>query len=121
MTAQKINLAEKLALVTDHWTPKTVGVLNDYELKVVKVLGEFVWHQHDETDELFLVIDGELTIDLPDGPLVLTRGETAIIPRGLRHRPRAERETAIVLLEPAGIVNTGEAGGPLTATPDTRG
>jgi mannose-6-phosphate isomerase-like protein (cupin superfamily) len=119
MVVEKVNLDEKLALFSDHWSPKTVGRLNDYELKVVKVAGEFVWHQHDDTDEVFLVLDGELTIDLPDGTLVLGPRELATIPRGVQHRPRATQETTIMLIEPTGVVNTGEAGGPLTATPES--
>jgi mannose-6-phosphate isomerase-like protein (cupin superfamily) len=85
----------------------------------VKVQGEFVWHQHDETDEAFLVLDGKLTIDTPDGAIVLGPRETVTIPRGVAHRPRADRETAILLIEPADVVNTGEAGGSLTAAPDS--
>ena len=87
--------------------------------KVVKVQGEFVWHQHDETDEVFLVLDGKLTIDTPDGAIVLGPRETVMIPRDVQHRPRAERETSILLIEPTGVVNTGEAGGPLTASPES--
>ena len=120
MTVQKVNLDEKLALFTEHWSPKTVGRLNDYELKIAKVRGEFVWHQHDDTDEVFLVLDGELTIDLPDGAsVVLGPRDTVTVPRGMQHRPRAERETTIMLVEPTGVVNTGEAGGALTATPES--
>lgn len=115
MIPQKVNLDAALARFTDHWSPKVVGRVNDYELKLVKVQGEFVWHQHDETDEVFLVLDGELTIDVPDGAVVLGPRETVTIPRGLQHRPRAAEETTILLIEPAGVVNTGEAGGPLTA------
>lgn len=117
MTVEKANLDEKLALFTEHWSPKTIGRLNDYELKVVKVQGEFVWHQHDDTDEVFLVLDGELTIDLPDTTVVLGPRETVTVPRGMQHRPRAERETTMLLIEPVGVVNTGEAGGDLTSTP----
>ena len=119
MRIDKVNLDEMLGRFIEHWSPKTVGRLNDYELKVVKVQGEFVWHQHDETDEVFLVLDGELTIDTPDGPIVLGPRETVTIPRGVTHRPRAEREASILLIEPAGVVNTGEAGGPLTASPES--
>jgi mannose-6-phosphate isomerase-like protein (cupin superfamily) len=119
MSVRKVNLDEKLAMFTEHWSPKIVGRLNDYDLKVVRIQGEFVWHQHDDTDELFLVIDGRLTIDLPDGALVLGPRETVTIPRGMRHRPRAEAETTVLLIEPAGVVNTGEAGGPMTATPES--
>jgi mannose-6-phosphate isomerase-like protein (cupin superfamily) len=119
MGIDKVNLDDMLKRFTEHWSPKTVGRLNDYEIKVVKVQGEFVWHQHDETDEVFLVLDGELTIDVPDGSVVLGPRETVTIPRGMQHRPRAARETSIVLIEPIGVVNTGEAGGPLTATPES--
>jgi mannose-6-phosphate isomerase-like protein (cupin superfamily) len=117
MSLQKVNLDEKLAQFTEQWAPKIVGRLNGYELKVVKVQGEFVWHQHDDTDEVFLVLDGQLTIDTPDGAVVLGPRETVTIPRGMRHCPRAEHETALMLIEPAGVVNTGEAGGPLTTEP----
>ncbi len=115
MTVQKVNIDEKLSLFNEHWAPKTIGRLNDYELKIAKVQGDFVWHQHDDTDEVFLVLDGELTIDTPDGEIVLGPWETATIPRGMRHRPHADHETAILLIEPAGVPNTGEAGGELTA------
>ena len=114
MPIDKVNLDEKLAMFTDHWSPKIIGRLNDYELKIVKVQGEFVWHQHDDTDELFLVLGGELTIDLPDSTVVLGPQETVTIPRGVRHRPRAATETSLLLIEPAGVVNTGETHGPMT-------
>ena len=117
MSPQKVNLDEKLAQFAEQWAPKIIGRLNGYELKVVKVQGEFVWHQHDDTDEVFLVLDGQLTIDIPDGAVVLGPRETVTIPRGMRHRPRAEQETALMIIEPAGVVNTGEAGGPLTSEP----
>lgn len=116
---EKVNLDDKLALFSDYWSPKTIGRLNDYELKIVKVQGEFVWHQHDETDEVFLVLDGELTIDTPDGEVVLGPWEAVTIPQGMRHRPRAEYETSVLLIEPAGVVNTGDVGGTLTARPES--
>ena len=119
MAVEKVNLDEKLALFREHWSPKTVGRLNDYELKVVKVQGEFVWHQHDDTDEVFLVLDGELIVDLPDGAVVLGPRDTVTVPRGMQHRPRAQQETTLVLIEPTGVVNTGEAGGALTAAPES--
>ncbi|MGW5942380.1 cupin domain-containing protein [Streptomyces celluloflavus] len=112
--AAPVNLAEKLALFSDHWGPRKVAALNDYEVKVVKVQGEFVWHTHEDTDELFLVISGRLTIQLRDGDVVLGPGELFVVPRGVEHCPRAAEEAAILLLEPAGVVNTGDAGGPLT-------
>ncbi len=114
---QKINLQEKLALFADHWSPKTVGRLNTYEIKVVKLQGEFVWHTHEDTDELFLVIDGRLTIQLRDQDVELGPGELFVVPRGVEHRPKAEGEVTALLIEPESVVNTGDAGGPLTATP----
>ena len=119
MTVRKVNLDEKPAQFTEQWMPKIIGRMNDYELKIVKIEGEFVWHQHDDTDEVFLVIDGELTIDLPDGEVVLGPRETVTIPRGTRHRPRAQAETSVLLIEPAGVVNTGGAGGAMTAAPES--
>lgn len=92
--------------------------LNDYEIKVVKIQGEFVWHSHTDTDELFLVIAGELTIQLRDGEVVLRPGQLYVVPRGVEHCPRADGQVQAVLMEPMGVVNTGEAGGPLTATYD---
>ena len=120
MTVEKANLDDELALVGEHWSPRTVGRLNGYELKVVKAQGEFVWHAHADTDEVFLVLDGELTIDLPDTSVVLGPHDTVTVPRGVQHRPRAERETTLLLVEPADVVNTGDAGGGLTATPPER-
>ena len=119
MPIDKISLTDKLATFTEQWAPKIIGRLNDYELKIVKVQGEFVWHQHDDTDEVFLVLGGELTIDLPDGAVVLGPLETVTVPRGVRHRPRAETETSMLLIEPADVVNTGEAGGEMTAVPES--
>lgn len=113
------NLAELLGQFRDLWSPKAIAELNDYEVKLVKVKGEFVWHSHDDTDELFLVLDGELTIQLRDRDVVLGSGELFVVPRGVEHCPRADRETAALLLEPRGVVNTGGAGGPLTAVVET--
>jgi len=112
----KIDLDRALASFTEHWSPKLVARLNDYEVKLVKLEGAFVWHTHDDTDELFLVIDGELTIQLRDRDVVLGPHEMYVVPRGVEHCPRAERVTSVLLLEPGGVVNTGDAGGPLTAT-----
>jgi len=114
----KVNLADKLALVQEHWRPKTVGDMNDYELKVVKVKGEFTWHTHEETDEFFLVIEGRLTIRLREREVVLDPGELFVVPRGVEHCPCTEGETQILLIEPKDVVNTGDAGGELTATPE---
>ncbi|MGX1575542.1 cupin domain-containing protein [Cellulosimicrobium funkei] len=113
------NLLAALDTFDGHWQPHRVASLNDADVKVVKVLGEFVWHTHPETDELFLVLDGELTIDLRDGgverAVVLGPHDLFVVPRGVEHRPRATVETSAVLVERQGTVNTGDAGGDLTS------
>jgi mannose-6-phosphate isomerase-like protein (cupin superfamily) len=113
-----VDLAEKLAAFTDLWSPKVVARMNDYEIKVVKLQGEFEWHTHPDTDELFLVISGRLTIQLRDGDVTLGPGQLYVVPRGVEHCPITDEETHALLIEPVGVVNTGEAGGPLTATYD---
>ena len=117
--ARVVDLKDRLSLFSDHWSPKVVATLNDYEVKVVKVKGEFVWHSHADTDELFLVVDGSLTIRLPDGDVSLGPGQLFVVPRGVEHCPVAAEEASLVLIEPTGVVNTGAAGGDLTATHDT--
>ncbi|MBV0916810.1 cupin domain-containing protein [Mycobacteroides chelonae] len=118
MSGGVVDLGEKLALFSELWSPKVVARLNDYEVKVVKLSGEFVWHKHDETDELFLVIAGELTIQLRDRDVTVGPGQLFVVPRGVEHRPRAHGEVHAVLIEPTGVVNTGDAGGALTAAYD---
>jgi len=110
-----VDIREKLSLFSEQWSPKVVARLNDYELKVVKLEGEFVWHTHDDTDELFLVVEGDLTIQLRDGDVHLREGQLYVVPRGVEHCPVADGEVAVMLIEPAGVVNTGDAGGDLTA------
>jgi len=110
----KVNLAEKLALLDAPFQPGIVGTLNDYKLAVVKVDGEFVWHTHDDTDDFFLVLSGRLTIQLRDRDVVLEEGELFVVPRGVEHCPLAEEETHVLLIEPRGTVNTGDAGGDKT-------
>lgn len=112
------DLAQKLGLIADHWSPKVIARLNDHDVKLVKLKGEFVWHSHDETDELFLVLEGTLTIQLRDGDVTLGPGQLYVVPRGVEHCPLAVGEVAAMLIEPAGTVNTGGAGGDLTAAPD---
>lgn len=105
---EKVNLAQKFALFSDHWSPKIVGAVNDFHVKLAKLQGEFVWHHHDEEDELFLVVKGRLRIELRDqADIVLGEGEFAIIPRGVEHLPVAEEECHVMLFEPATTVNTG--------------
>ena len=114
----KISLAEKFAQLPDAYQPAIVGYMNDYKLVVVKTQGEFVWHKHDETDELFLVVKGRLAIQFRDRDVVLEPGELFVVPRGVEHCPRADGEVSALLIEPAGVVNTGDAGGEQTATYD---
>jgi len=118
MTHHAINLAEKLGAFSENWTPKIVARMNDLHFKVVKVCGEFVWHSHPETDEAFLVLDGEMRIDFRDGNVSIGAGELFVVPKGVEHKPVAERECRVLLVEPAGTVNTGDAGGTLTAPAD---
>ena len=115
MAHRGINLAERFSRFTEQWSPKVVARLNDYEIKIVRIQGEFVWHTHDDTDELFLVVAGELVIQLCDGDVTLGAGEMYVVPRGVEHCPLATDEVQAVLIEPTGVVNTGDAGGPLTA------
>ena len=118
MAVHSINITEKFNVFSDHWSPKVIAEMNDYQLKLAKVEGEFVWHSHDDTDETFIVIDGELTIEFRDRHVVLKKGEMVVVPRGVEHKPSAENECKIMLLEPKGVVNTGDSGGELTAEND---
>jgi mannose-6-phosphate isomerase-like protein (cupin superfamily) len=111
---EKVNLAEKLGLFDEHWQPKVVARINDNDVRIVKVKGEFVWHKHDDTDDFFLVLKGHLTIQLRERNVELDEGELFVVPRGVEHCPRADKEASVLLIEPAGTVNTGDAGGPLT-------
>jgi len=103
-----VNLAEKLAGFTEHWQPRTVAEFNGHDIMVVKAKGEFVWHKHDETDDLFLVLRGRLVIQLRDGDVELGPGELFVVPKGVEHRPVAEEEVHIMLIEPSGTPNTGD-------------
>lgn len=110
----KVNLAAKLAQFANHWSPRTVAQLNDYDVMVVKVQGEFVWHKHDETDDFFLVLAGRLVIRLRDREVVLEPGELFVVPCGVEHQPYAEDEVQLLLIEPTGTPNSGD---PATAAP----
>jgi mannose-6-phosphate isomerase-like protein (cupin superfamily) len=114
-----VNIDAMLARFAEHWSPKKIAQINDYDVRIVKVQGEFTWHQHADTDEFFLVLDGELTLQLRDRDVVLGPRELFVVPRGVEHCPRAEIETALMLLEPSSVVNTGDAGGELTAEVET--
>ena len=118
MEFSSINLKEKLSKFAEHWSPKIVAQMNDYHLKLAKVKGEFVWHDHPETDEVFIVLAGRLTIEFRDGNVRLGAGEMFVVPKGMEHKPLAEEECHILLIEPAGTRNTGETEGNLTAPED---
>lgn len=113
-----INLAAKLGKITEHWQPRVVAELNDYQFKLVKIEGDFVWHSHADTDEAFIVIEGTLRIDLRDGSVTIGPGEMYVVPKGIEHKPYAEREVQMMLIEPRGVANTGDAGGARTAPND---
>ena len=115
MRLRSINLEEKLSLFSDHWAPRIIAQMNDYHFKLVKFQGEFVWHRHHDTDEVFIVLKGEMSIAFRDGSVTLKAGEMIVIPKGEEHRPSAERECRVMLVEPAGTPNTGDAGGEMTA------
>lgn len=114
MSRAKINIEEKLSLFSDHWNPRIVGELNGQHVKLAKFQGQFVWHKHDNEDEMFLVVKGEFTMEFRDRTVPLTEGEFLIVPRGVEHRPSADREVAVMLFEPASTVNTGDTPGALT-------
>jgi mannose-6-phosphate isomerase-like protein (cupin superfamily) len=109
-----VRFEEKLTHVSEMWSPAIIGQLNDYTIKVVKIEGDFVWHSHEETDEAFIVLQGEMAIDFREGSALLRAGEMLVVPRGVEHKPRAEHECHMMLIEPAGTLNTGDAGGERT-------
>jgi mannose-6-phosphate isomerase-like protein (cupin superfamily) len=118
MDYRPINFAQKLGLLTEQWQPRVVAELNDYQFKVVRLEGDFVWHSHVDTDEAFVVIEGELRIDFRDGAVRIAPGEMFVVPRGVEHKPYAEREVKMLLIEPRGVPNTGDQGGDRTAQND---
>jgi len=104
-----INPGEKFGAFDDHWAPKVIAEMNDYQFKLAKIQGEFVWHSHADTDEVFICIKGRMTIEFRDGSVELKEGDMLVVPRGTEHRPMAEEECHIMLIEPRGVVNTGDA------------
>ena len=118
MRYQPIRLMQKFALFEERWQPKVVAEMNDYQFKVVKLQGDFVWHEHSDTDEAFIVIDGNLRIDFRDGAVHLAAGKMFVVPKGVEHKPYAENEVKLLLIEPRGVPNTGERGGERTAPND---
>lgn len=117
-TCTAINFAKKFALFSEQWAPKVVAEMNDYQFKVVKIEGDFVWHSHADTDETFIVFEGELRIDLREGTVVVRQGEMYVVPKGVEHKPYAEREVKMLLIEPRGVLNTGDQEGERTAIND---
>ena len=111
---EKVNLSDKFRLFEEHWSPKIAGEVNDSYVKLVKFQGDFVWHKHDDEDEMFLVVKGEIVIRLRDGDVRLGEGEFAIIPRGVEHKPYAEEEAHVILFEPKTVLNTGDVVNELT-------
>lgn len=118
MDYQSINIQEKLAKFSEHWSPKIIAQMNDYHFKVVKVQGEFVWHDHPETDEVFIVLKGQLEIQFRDGTVLLHEGEMFVVPKGVEHKPVAEKECQMMLVEPAGTIHTGDVIDDITAPND---
>ena len=118
MTYRSINFQQKFGLFTEHWTPKVIAEMNDYQFKTVKLQGDFLWHSHADTDEAFLVIDGNLRIDFRDGAVHLAAGEMFVVPKGVEHKPYAEERGSALLIEPRGVLNTGNQGGERTAQND---
>ena len=118
MKLEVINFQQKLALFNEHCSPKVISEMNDYQFKLVKFKGDFIWHDHPETDETFIVLDGELRVDFREGAVHLAKGEMYVVPKGVEHKPFAEKEVQILLIVPRGVLNTGHEGGDFTAEND---
>tara|TARA_X000000368_G_scaffold89391_1_gene68198 strand:+ start:719 stop:1111 length:393 start_codon:yes stop_codon:yes gene_type:complete len=115
---EKINLKSKFQKFTDQWSPKVIGEMNDYQFKLVKIENDFTWHKHDDTDETFLVIEGKMGIEFEDQTVELSEGEMIVIPKGKKHKPYADKEAKIMIIEPKGVINTGDVTNDLTAKND---
>jgi mannose-6-phosphate isomerase-like protein (cupin superfamily) len=113
-----INFRDKLERISDFWQPRVVAEMNDYQFKLVRIEGDFIWHDHAETDEAFIILDGTLRIDFRDGSVTLGPGEMFVVPKGVEHKPYAEKEVRMMLIEPRGTLNTGDEGGERTAQND---
>ena len=118
MNYESINVAQKFKLFDEQWLPKVIAEMNDYQFKVVRLQGDFIWHDHKDTDETFIVIDGILRIDFRDGAVDVRAGEMFVVPKGVEHKPFAEHEVKLLLIEPRGVLNTGHEGGERTAQND---
>ena len=113
-----INLQSKFELFSEHWSPKVIAAMNNYQFKIAKIKGEFIWHKHNDTDETFIVIEGTMYIKFRDSIIELSEGEMFVVPKGVEHKPCAVDECKILVVEPRGVLNTGDAGGELTITKD---
>ena len=113
-----INIQSKFALFNEHWSPKVIAELNDYQFKLVKIKGQFTWHEHKETDEVFLVIEGAMGIEFKDNTVTLKEGEMIVVKKGEQHKPFAFEECKVLIIEPRGVINTGDSGGDLTSEND---
>ena len=118
MSYKAVNLQEKFGLFAEQWAPRVIAEMNDYQFKIVRLEGDFIWHDHKDTDETFIVIEGDLRIDFRDGVVYVAAGEMFVVPRGVEHKPYAEREVKALLIEPRGVMNTGDRGGERTAEND---
>ncbi len=118
MRHEAINFGKKFGLFNEQWSPKVVAEMNDYQFKIVKLEGDFIWHDHQDTDETFIVIEGDLRIDFRDGSVNLSTGEMFVVPKGVEHKPFAKNEVKLLLIEPRGVPNTGHEGGARTAEND---
>jgi mannose-6-phosphate isomerase-like protein (cupin superfamily) len=118
MKYQSINFQQKFSLLAERWAPRVIAEMNDYQFKIAKLEGDFVWHGHKNTDETFVVLEGDLRIDFRDGAVSISAGEMFVVPKGVEHKPYAEKEVKLLLIEPRGVLNTGDAGGERTAKND---
>jgi mannose-6-phosphate isomerase-like protein (cupin superfamily) len=118
MKYQSINFQQKFDLLAEDWAPRVIAEMNDYQFKVVKLKGDFIWHDHKDTDETFIVLEGDLRIDFRDGTVGISAGEMFVVPKGIEHKPYAPKEVKLLLIEPRGVLNTGDEGGERTAAND---
>jgi len=118
MKHRSINLQQKFGLFSEQWQPKVIAEMNEYQFKIAKLQGDFIWHDHKDTDETFIVVEGKLRIDFRDGCVHISAGEMFVVPKGVEHKPYAEQEVKLLLIEPRGVLNTGDAGGERTALND---
>ena len=115
---KKINFSSKFTKFNDRWSPKVIAEMNDYQFKLVKIKDDFIWHKHDDTDEVFIVLDGAIFIEFENETIQINQGEMIVVPKGVKHKPYANKEAKIMLVEPSGVVNTGDKEDKLTALND---